>query len=479
MEKRGLFKRRTSIICTLGPASLDPKVLEGLLKAGMRVARLNFSHGTHEMHHALILGLRKLAAALKRPVAVLQDLSGPKLRLSNVDEKGIAVHAGDEIDLFEPAQDRKPGEIVVGFKGFVDAVDPGESILLADGSFELTVLEKGEGRVRCRALLPGMLLPGKGVNIPSGGLAIPSFTDKDERDLKFGLRPDVGVDLVAASFIRSAEDIEKVKSVIAGEGKETPVIAKIEKPHAVDNLEEILDAADGVMVARGDLGVEIPYERVPMIQRLIIRKARRRGKPVIIATQMLGSMVESARPTRAEVADVAEGVTEEADGLMLSDETAAGHNPLLAVQAMGRIIDYTEGELLKDERPFPPEMPGGGLEDGVSRAACLLAEHLKAHLIVATTYTGSTARRVARLRPRVPIVALTPNSDTAVRLLMVWGVTPVVVQEFEHEDNLLEAVPLELKDRGMAKSGQLVVITAGVPLYTRGTTNLLKAVEIP
>ncbi len=479
MELKSLFKRKTSIICTLGPASADAQVLEGLLTAGMRVARLNFSHGTHENHAGLIARLREIATRLGRPVAVLQDLSGPKLRLANVPEEGIAVHAGDEIDLFEPSKERRPGEVVVGFKGFADAVDPGERILLADGSFELEVLEKGPGRVRCRALLPGVLLPGKGVNIPSGSISIPSFTEKDERDLRFGLTPEVGVDMVAASFIRRAEDIERVKSVIREAGQDVPVIAKIEKPHAVDNLDEILDVADGVMVARGDLGVEIPYERVPLIQKLILKKARQRGKPAIIATQMLGSMVESNRPTRAEVADVAGGVLDEADGLMLSDETAAGRYPVDAVRAMAKIIDFTEKEQLRDERPLDRESEVRGMEDGVSHAACLLAEDLNADLIVATTFSGSTAMRVARLRPRAPVVALTPVPETARRLLMVWGVSPVLVPELSREDRVIETVPEELKSRGLVEQGQLLVITAGIPLYTKGTTNTLKAVRVP
>jgi pyruvate kinase len=429
---------RTRIVATLGPATDSEERIRALLDAGVDVVRLNFSHGTHAEHGRRIAIVRKVAAG--RPVAILQDLGGPKLRL----DRRITGKPGDEVELALPR-----------------TVRAGDPVLLADGIMQLEVIEGG----RCRVVTGGDIPPGKGVNLPSSRLDIAALTDKDRRDLAFGVAQ--GVDLVALSFVERAGDLEEAKA------SGLPIIAKIERAGAVERMEEIVRAADGVLVARGDLGVEIPIERVPLTQKRLIALANRESKPVITATQMLRSMVESPLPTRAEATDVANAVLDGTDAVMLSEETAVGRHPVEAVQVMGRILDQAEAAL----EPCTDEM-GSGVSDLIAQAACNVAARLGAAAIVVATRSGYTARKVARHRPRLPVIALTPDETVRRRLSLVWGVTALPMPWEESPEVLLDRFRDPVRAAGLVPAGARVVVTAGWPSGARGTTNLVHVSEI-
>jgi pyruvate kinase len=422
---------RTRIVATLGPATSSSEKLRALIEAGVGVFRLNFSHGTHAQHGELIKGIRHIAG--ERPVAILQDLCGPKLRLS------------------APVRG-KPGEIVeIELPSTVRAGDP---VLLADGIMQLEVVDARRSRV----VVGGDIPAGKGINLPSSTLDIPSLTPKDREDLAFGVAQKV--DYVALSFVRRASDLDEVKK------SGIPVVAKIEKPQAIQNLEDIVLAADGVMVARGDLGVEIPIERVPVAQKRVIALANREGKPVITATQMLRSMVDNPAPTRAEATDVANAVLDGTDAVMLSEETAVGKYPVESVRMMDRILQEAE-PLLQPRR----DVLGPDNAEAIAHAACTIAERVNASAIVVPTSTGFTARRIARYRPRIPILVLT-NSETVRRsLALVWGVTALAAPWFNETAPVLERFRDSI--RGIVPEGATVVVTAGWPFARPGTTNLV------
>jgi len=465
-------RRKTKIVCTLGPATDSPQGIADLLEAGMDVARLNFSHGDRESHRQTIRRIREAGRAAGHDVGILQDLGGPKIRLGELPEGGVTLEAGTTVDLgFEgsDASDILP----VSYAHLVDDVGVGEQILLADGLIELEVEKVEKDRLVCRIVNGGNVTSRKGVNLPHANLRVAAFTDKDREDLAVGL--EEGVDFVALSFVRHEDDLAPVRAILNDLEHPPILIAKIEKPQAVDRLDPILEAVDGVMVARGDLGVEMPAEQVPMIQKKIIAAARRAGRPVITATQMLRSMVESPRPLRAEVSDVANSVLDGTDAVMLSEETAIGHYPTEAVGVLDRVAleaePHLDSEKMKNESASPqvPEVTGA-----VSRAACELAASIGAAAIVTTTTSGATARLIARLRPQTPILGVTTSLEVARQLDLSWGVIPAVTPATEDIAALGQALLRELTQRGLAKRGDSVIVTAGLPLGFSDSSNLLR-----
>lgn len=468
---------KTKIVCTIGPASRSPEVLERLVMAGMDVARLNFSHGTQAEHGRMIADLRKIARRLGRPVALLQDLAGPKIRIGPIRSGPVVLEPGAPFTL---TSRRVPGDVrtvSINYPTMVTDVRKGDTLLLSDGSLELEVVAVDGRDIRCRVVIGGPLNSFKGINLPARTLRTPSLTAKDRDDLRFGLRNDV--DYVAMSFVRSAGDIATVRRHMKRCGGSAPVIAKIEKHEALEALDAIVEAADGLMVARGDLGVETPLEKIPRVQKDLIRRSREAGKPVITATQMLRSMVDSPRPTRAEVTDVANAILDGTDAVMLSEETAVGKYPVESVAMMARIAREAEGipSSCDGARPREIDPLPGSLPGAVACAASSLAAGVRAAAIVTFTRSGSTARLVSRCRPEVPILALTPEERTRRQLALCWGVLPVLGEDLGRTDEMAAAALEAAKKAGLVRKGQTVVITAGVPTGVPGTTNLIK-VEI-
>ncbi len=468
--------RRTKIVCTLGPATSSPEAVRSLVEAGMNVARLNFSHGSHEEHAERIRILRDTERETGRTVAILQDLGGPKIRIGEIAGGSIAIEPGQEFTLTTRDVPGDNHEVSVSYSPLPQEVVPGTSILLADGLIELEVFETGGTDVRCRVLVGGTLSSHKGINLPSKTLSTPALTEKDREDLEFGITQ--GVDLVALSFVREPEDILEVREIVRSRDARIPIIAKIEKHEALLKIAEILAASDGCMVARGDLGVEIPLERVPHVQKSIIHRARMLGRPVITATQMLTSMVESPRPTRAEAADVANAVLDGTDAVMLSEETAVGKYPVRAVQMLDRITREAESDLACDVM-LGSEHPTPDVPHAISGAVCYLANTLKAVAIVVPTESGSTARLVARHRPKQPILAFSPHSETVHSLSLSWGVSTRILSRSTGSDAVIADSIGAAKTTGIVKAGDVVIITAGVPIGTPGTTNLIRVEIVP
>lgn len=461
---------KTKVVCTIGPACDSSEVLRELILGGMNVARLNFSHGTHQEHGERIRKIRELSEALHRPIAILQDLAGPKIRVGTIPEPGIYLKPGQPFVL--------TGEDVVGTEERVSLsyqdlpleVAPGDRLLLADGIMEVIVKEVHGLDIRCEVITGGLLTSHKGINLPSGTLKTPSMTEKDMVDLAFGL--EKGIDFIGLSFVRDASDILRAKGIITGKGKDTPVIAKIEKHEAIRNIDGIIEAADGVMVARGDLGVETPLEEVPSIQKMVIRKANLAGKPVITATQMLRSMVDTPRPTRAEATDVANAVMDGTDAVMLSEETASGAYPVEAVRFMVRIVESAEKHFPHDR--YLAMVPRKEISETVAHASCILADHLDAAAIVAPTRSGLTARNISRFRPKRPVIALSPDPGTISRLCLWWGCIPRLVAPATDTDEMIRDAAEEALKSGHAAHGELVVITSGHPVWMAGTTNMVR-----
>ncbi|MCG3120249.1 MAG: Pyruvate kinase [bacterium] len=465
--------RRTKIVCTIGPATDAPEILAALLDAGMNVARLNFSHGTHDEHRGRIFRLREIAHQKKIPIAILQDLSGPKLR-TGLLAAPVVLKSGDTFILTNRDVPGDAREVSVTYHDLPAQVDVGETILLADGTIQLQVFDKNATDLRCRVIDGGPLSSHKGINLPQTSLAIPALTAKDKTDLEFGL--EAGVDFVALSFVRQADDIQLVKNVMKAKNRFVPIIAKIEKHEALQNIEAIIAAADGIMIARGDLAVETPLENVPLVQKDIIKKCNRAGKPVITATQMLKSMVEEPRPTRAEATDVANAVLDGTDAVMLSEETAMGKHPLETVQVMSKILQTTESEL-KPREWLQTEIHGGKISvaAAVSHAAVGIAQDLNVAAILTPTRSGATAKMVARYRPRVPIVALCHRPETYHTLALIWGVHPIFLDEdLDSSDALIARCKAEALAHGYVAGGDTVLITAGLPPGAQSITNLIK-----
>lgn len=462
--------KKTKIVCTIGPASEHEEIIRALMMNGMDVARLNFSHGSHEGHRQKIRIIRELSEKLSRPIAILLDLAGPKIRIGTIPDPGIELTPGHTFILTSRPVEGSVHEVSLTYKDLPREVKAGDRLLLADGLMELVVESSGDTDIVCKVVTGGLLTSHKGINLPTGTIRTSSLTAKDRGDLLFGLENDV--DFIALSFVKNAGDIQAVKDIIAGQNKETPVIAKIEKHEALQNIDEIIGISDGIMVARGDLGVEIPLEDVPLIQKRLIAKANAAGKPVITATQMLRSMVASPRPTRAEAADVANAVLDGTDAVMLSEETASGDYPAEAVVYMSRLVSAAESGFPFEE--FLAMMPQKDISESVAHASCILASHLDARAIVAHTQSGMTARHIARFRPRQPIVALSPNIKTVRRLALSWGCRPRLVGRLQNTDEMIEKSSQAALASGDAGVGDLIVITVGHPISVTGTTNMIR-----
>ena len=469
--------KRTKIVCTIGPASRDAGTLGRLVDAGMNVCRLNFSHGTHAEHAATIETIRAVAESKGAPIAILQDLAGPKIRTGPMGAGEVELTAGAAFTLTARDVPGDVAEVGLTYPGLPAIMQAGDTLLLADGDMALEVESADATDIRCRVVTGGRLGSNKGINLPDRTIDAPILSPKDEADLDFGI--EQGVDYVALSFVRSAEDVRRVKARIDAAAGAAPLIAKIEKFEALDDIDAIVAAADGIMVARGDLGVEIPLERVPREQKRIIAKANAAAKPVITATQMLKSMVENPRPTRAEVTDVANAILDGTDAIMLSEETAMGAHPVEAVRVMSRVAAETEAQF--DYDGWTQRLRGIATLDfagAVAHNAVEMANDIAAAAILTCTSTGSTTRAVARFRPRQILLAITPNPWTARRLALVFGALPIITGEINSAEELeREAIGRALA-AGHIAAGQPVVITAGLPFGVAGSTNMIKIVVV-
>ncbi len=463
--------RRAKIVCTLGPATNTPEMIDRLVRAGMDVVRLNFSHGTHADHARVITAVRAASGRYEKPIAILADLQGPKIRTGKLaGGKPVRLQPGDEVVLTTEDVAGDARRISTNYRDLPKEVRSGDRILLADGLIELRVTGTARREVRCVVVHGGELGEHKGINLPGVRLRTPAFTEKDRRDLEFALQHEANY--VAVSFVRRAEDVLEVKQAIARAKKDTPVIAKLEKPEAIDQLDAILAAADGVMVARGDLGVEMSPEKVPVVQKQIIARARDHRVPVITATQMLESMTESPRPTRAEASDVANAIFDGTDAVMLSGETAVGRYPVESVAMMDRIVREAEASALTVVRPQRPA--GLGISEAISEAVCHAAEQLSMRVIAVFTQSGSTARLISKYRPRPPIIAFSPIQETRRRLSLYWGVVPRKIDSVRDIDSLAALAERRLLEEKLVRQGDVVAIVAGTPFGIPGTTNFLK-----
>jgi pyruvate kinase len=466
--------RRTKIVCTIGPASETEEMIAKLIAAGMNVARLNFSHGTTEYQRELVRKVKRVRKALNKPVAILQDLQGPKIRIGIIESGSVQLQPGQEFIL---TSDTVPGDqhrASVSLKSLPHEVTTGHPILLADGNIELRVEKVVPPDIYCRVIVGGQLSSHKGINLPGSEVHVDSLTKKDRKDIVVGL--EEGVDAIALSFVRKAADILACRKVIKDHGGNIPIIAKIEKHEAVDNIDSIVAASQAVMVARGDLGVEIDLEKVPLVQKSIIRKCNALGKPVITATQMLQRMVDNPRPTRAEATDVANAILDGTDAVMLSEETAAGKYPTEAVMMMDRIARSAESAL--DELKFENIPIDAGTSDAISRASYFIAKEIGAAAIITPTWSGSTACLVSRFRPKQPILASTPNEAALDFLSLCWGVVPFLIPPSDTLDDVIRFSIKAARHAGYIESGQQVIITGGAPLHVAGKTNFIKVERV-
>ncbi len=462
---------KAKIVCTLGPATREPGAIRSLVDAGMDVARLNMSHGSHADHEESYHRVRRAADDTGKGVAILADLQGPKIRLATFADGPVALREGESFTITTrdvPGDRSRCGTTYAGLPG---DVSEGDQVLIDDGKVHLRVTAVDGTEVHTVVEVGGTVSDNKGINLPGVAVSVPALSEKDEEDLRWALR--ISVDFVALSFVRSAHDVERVREVMQDVGVSLPVIAKIEKPQAIDNLDEVIRAFDGFMVARGDLGVECPLEQVPLLQKLVVEKARRNAKPVIVATQMLESMISNPRPTRAEASDVANAVLDGADAVMLSGETSVGQYPLEAVRTMERIV--LEVERHRDDRgvasiDWQPRTRGGV----ISKAAAEVAERVGAKYLVAFTQSGDSARRLARLRGPVPVLAFTPEDKVRCQLALTWGVETFRTDAVEHTDEMVRQVDEQLLKVGRVSEGDLVVIIAGSPPGIPGSTNALR-----
>ncbi|MQA25196.1 MAG: pyruvate kinase [Micromonosporaceae bacterium] len=461
--------RRAKIVCTLGPATATPERVRGLVEAGMDVARLNFSHGTHDDHRRVYQMVRAAADATGRAVGVLADLQGPKIRLGRFAESPVEWRTGDHVVL---TADDVPGtaeRVSVTYQALPAEVKRGDRLLVDDGRLSLEVSGVNGPDVRCLVVEGGEVSDHKGLSLPNVAISAPALSEKDADDLRFAL--GLGVDLVALSFVRSPDDVKAVHAIMAEEGRRTPVLAKVEKPEAVVRLEQIVEAFDGMMVARGDLGVELPLEQVPMVQKRAVQLCRENAKPVIVATQMLDSMIENSRPTRAEASDVANAVLDGADAVMLSGETSVGRYPVLTVRTMARIVASTEaGEFTVPPLQHDPRTHGGALTSAAARTASAIG----AKALVAFSQTGDTVRRLSRLHCALPLLAFSPEAATRSQLALSWGVETFLVPFVHHTDEMFQQVDSALLQNGRGEVGDLVVIVAGSPPGTPGSSNTMR-----
>jgi len=464
--------RRTKIVATLGPASAEPETIEAMIRAGLDVARLNFSHGDHAYHEQMYAKIRAASLRAKKPIGILQDLQGPKIRLGKLDgvvelpvgETCVISSEGD----FLGTRARLPST----YPRLAEDVNVGEPVLLADGSLELRVASIDGTDVTCEIVVGGKVTSSKGINLPTSHLSVPSLVDKDRRDLEFGLK--LGVDYVALSFVRAPHDLIVVRELMEALGRRVPLIAKIEKPEAIERLEAIIDASDGIMVARGDLGVELPAEQVPPLQRRAIRLARERGQPTIVATQMLVSMTEHSRPTHAEVSDVANAVFDGTGAIMLSEETAAGKNPVRAVETMAAIASSAEAAGEARNKPHVVGDLRNSYPGAVSRAAVVTAKDLGAKAIISFTHKGLGPRLISDWRPGCEIFGLAPSRETANRMAMLWGVRPIEIGSPKSFEGLVAEFERVNAAQNLLPPGTTVVITSKIPFVSGQLSNMFK-----
>jgi pyruvate kinase len=464
--------RRTKIVATIGPATSSPEVLRELIEAGATTLRLNFSHGTHEDHQRNIRLIRQVSFELNQPVGILQDLQGPKIRLGKFENGSILLEKGDRFILTSKPMLGTQDMSSVTYEPLADEVPEGATILLDDGRVEMVVdkVDPVARELQCLVVVGGTLSNSKGVNFPGVYLSIKALTDKDKVDLMFGL--DQGVDWIALSFVRNPQDVLEIKELISSAGKHIPVIAKIEKHEAIEQMDAVLSVCDGVMVARGDLGVELPAEDVPLLQKRLIATANRLGIPVITATQMLDSMVHSPRATRAEISDVANAILDGTDAVMLSNETAVGKYPVQAVATMARIACRIEQE--QNPTRNVQNAVGRAIPNAISQAVGRIAEQLNAAAIMTLTKSGATARNVSKFRPNTPILAITPHVDVARQLQLVWGVRPLLVLDLPSTGQTFQAALNVAQEKYLLREGDLVVMTAGTLQGVSGSTDLIK-----
>ena len=462
--------RKTKIVCTLGPASTDEATLRQMISAGMDVARINLSHGTHEEHRGRISSVRAAAESAGKIIAVLGDLGGPKIRLGEVLGH-VELKAGKRFVLTTRPVPGDADVVSVNYPGLPGEVRVGAAILLADGALELKVVEKSKTDVVCDIIIGGVISSKKGVNLPGTRLKVSAVTDKDRSDIGFAVSEKL--DYLAVSFVRRAQDVKDARAALEQHAASIPIISKIEKPEALTELENIIDVSDGIMVARGDLGVEIPLERVPVVQKQIIRKTRMLGKPVITATQMLRSMVESSRPTRAETTDVANAIIDGTDAVMLSEETAVGRYPVEAIRTMHNIAMESESAMVQDWFPRAQEpVRRFDLQNAIAHAVFDASKHPDVTVIVTPSARGATPMMISRLRPDKPILMLTESGSVARRFALIWGVTPVHAKMPRELDDVFTLAGAEARKRGLLEPGGLAIVTAGYPIF--GTpTNLI------
>ncbi|MFG3493558.1 pyruvate kinase [Streptomyces sp. NPDC047928] len=469
--------RRAKIVCTLGPATHTYDQIKALVEAGMDVARLNLSHGTYADHEERYARVRKASDETGRSVGVLADLQGPKIRLGRFREGPVLLERGDPFTITTETVEGDRTTCGTTYPGLADDVTPGERILVDDGRVSLEVTAVDGPRVHTRVSEGGLVSDNKGLNLPGVAVSVPALSDKDIDDLRWALR--TGADIIALSFVRTGRDIQDVHRVMDEEGRRVPVIAKIEKPQAVENIDGIVAAFDGIMVARGDLGVEMPLEQVPIVQKRAIKLAKRNAKPVIVATQMLDSMIENSRPTRAEASDVANAVIDGTDAVMLSGETSVGRYPVATVRTMSRVVEAAEEDVLAKGLPplterSKPRTQGGA----VARAAAEMGDFLGAKFLVAFTQSGDTVRRLSRYRSPIPLLAFTPDPATRSQLNLTWGVETFLGPHVESTDAMVAQVDEQLLRIGRCQKGDIVVITAGSPPGVAGSTNLVRVHRI-
>ncbi len=465
---------KTKIIGTIGPASRDRNIIGQLINEGLDIIRINSAHGTRAQHQEIIRTVRSLEEELQIPITILYDLAGPKIRLGQLPEEGVQLEAGSDIEI-EEASRKSSRRLPIECKNLPEIISPGDRIFINDGFIQLTVKDIRKEYVRAHVDTGGLVTTHKGVNLPGVEIDLPALSADDQTNLRFALRNDA--DWIALSFVRKPRDIAEVNAVMEEEDCHRPVIAKIETPQAVDAIDAIVDSFQGVMVARGDLGVEIPIQDVPHVQKQIIGKCNRSGKPVITATQMLESMVHNSRPTRAEAADVANAIYDGTDCVMLSGETAIGEYPVRAVQVMNDIILATEAQI--DYSAEPADFEGTKkIADSVSHSVFQAAIEVKARVIVTMTHSGSTARMVSKYRPPVPIYALTPFQHIQRQLNLSWGVFPLLSTKSDSTDAMFVEAEQILKNLGMVENGDKLVLSAGVPIGVPGTTNLMKVLVV-
>ncbi|MFT8348460.1 pyruvate kinase [Clostridium saccharoperbutylacetonicum] len=467
--------RKTKMICTIGPASEDMEILEKVVLAGMNASRHNFSHGDHEEHGGRIAKVKELSKKLNREIAIILDTKGPEIRTGKFEPKKLELTKGTEFTVYAGDMDviGDTTKCAVTYAGLANDVKPGNTILIDDGLVGLTVKSIEGNAIKCEVQNTGFVGTHKGVNVPGVSIKLPALTEKDKSDLIFGC--EVGVTMIAASFIRKASDVKTIREILDANGGEKILIcSKIENQEGVDNIDEILEVSDLLMVARGDMGVEIPIEQVPAVQKMMIKKCNEACKPVITATQMLDSMMRNPRPTRAEVSDVANAILDGTDAIMLSGESANGDYPVEAVATMARIAEETEKSLeykvaISQAKSHIPAIAGV-----ISRAASNAANELEATAIITSTQTGATAKRISQCRPECPIIAITPDPIVARQLAFSWGVYAVVANKMESTDEMLEKSVEIAKNNEFVKAGETVVLAAGVPVDQIGATNLLK-----